>query len=82
MQCGRPLSISGLVFTQHDFLNEYGRHFVILTVEECGVQLLHYFTTILMSKDWNSMVILLQVISKCLIRHYSEISIVSIFLGY
>ena len=50
MQCGRPLSISGLVLTQHDFLNEHGSHFVILTVEG-GVQLSDYFTTILVSKN-------------------------------
>ena len=51
MQCGRSLSISGLVFTQHDFLNKHGSRFVILTVEEGGIQLSDYFTTILVSKD-------------------------------
>ena len=51
MQCGCPLSISGLVLTRHDFLNEHGSHFVILTVEEGVVQLSDYFATIIMSKD-------------------------------
>ena len=50
MQCGRLLSISGLVLTQHDFLNEHVSHFVILTIEG-GVQLSDYFTTFVVSKD-------------------------------
>ena len=43
MECGHSLSVSGLVLTQHDFLNEHGSHFVILVVEEgCAVVRLFY----------------------------------------